>query len=144
MSIPAARVATRWLEATQIVHEPRSPLKYNYGNVERYAIYDSSVPVDPSDKFTRDAPGLVAFLDFTTPWRLPDDFYIHYTYVRPDQRGKGYARKLMDYVYRKHSDASWIDWGKIVNPGMEKLFQERRRESNQPGYEGPHTTGKVW
>lgn len=140
----AARVAERWLRSASVKHERSSPLDYRVSGVQRLALYDPSAAPDSNDTYTKDEPGLVAFIDFSYPWRGLDEVFIHYMYVRKDQRGKGHMRKLLGRLYKMFSDADGVDWGEIMSGGAEKLWRDYRKRERQPGYEGPRTHGKLW
>lgn len=113
-----------WLESTDI-RQGKSPLDYHGVKPERLYIIDSSVP--PSkDRYFKDQPGLVAFLDYS---RQGDGIFIHYINTRPDQRRKGYMRFLVDYLYDLHKNAGWIDFGRIFNDGVEKIWREKKTQN---------------
>lgn len=65
-------------------------------------------------------PGTVAFIDLEVSG---DAVRIAYAAVRPDHRGKGLARKLIEEVYARHPKAT-IHWGKIMQPQMGHLYEQ--------------------
>src|SRR5690606_25876590 len=85
-----------------IRHEDRAPLDYG-ARAERLAIYEDGFVGTHS--YTRDIPGLVAFLDYI-PWS--DRIYIKYAFVDPARRGRGLARRLIERLYATTSGD--IDW----------------------------------
>ena len=120
------------------VVESKSPLDYRTGGtVRRIALKDpSATSHDDGGSYFKEK-GLLGFIDYETYGG--NSVYIHYTGVRGDQRGKGYARKLVDTLYQKFAGADLVHWGKIMEPAMEKLYRERRQDP-----EGTPTHGKIW
>ena len=69
-------------------------------------------------------PGLVAFLDYSMGG---DELYIHFMSVRTDQRGKGYATAMVDWLYAKaKAEGRVVNWGKVFYPA--ELMLDRYRE----------------
>lgn len=138
------------------MRDEQSPLDYHGRTPQRIAIIDPSVEPNPKDAYIvggKGKPpasdGTVAWLDYTKSpaerWD-PDtgetspsyQIYIHYIYVTHSERGKGYMRQLVNTLYDRFSDAAWIDFGKIMDDGVEKIFREKKAEGQVP------TRGKIW
>lgn len=72
-------------------------------------------------------PGTVAWLD----WHPlgPGAAYIDFMTVRPDWRGYGLGRQLVEafyaYMIDEHELAT-IDWGEIMHPNAVRLYQQMR------------------
>ena len=141
-----------------------SPLTYaRASNVQRLALCDPSVTNPPAKGDTYFAhierwrrfskrgkrlkrpvldeviPGvddncIVGFLDYH-PYG-PDGWYIDYVSTRRDQRGRGYARALVEKFYEQHSDAKLVHWGKMMQPSIGHLLssmQEKYPDINSIG-----------
>lgn len=127
------RSATRRTRASQeIVEQGRSPLVYPRAtNVQRLALVDPTIGVpDTRDTYFVDTfrtrsrkrpfgrlkkpvlesrgalPGTLAFLDYHRAG--PNHWYIDFLKSRHDQRGRGYAKRLIAAFYRQHANASSI------------------------------------
>lgn len=65
------------------------------------------------------APGTVAFLDLEVT--TPSLVRIAYLAVRPDARGHGHARHLIEETYDRHPDAG-VHWGRLMHAAMGHLY----------------------
>ena len=70
---------------------------------------------------------------------IDDDAYIEWLEILPKYRGKGYARKLMQEVYRRTKGT--VDWTKTMHPASEhlakqfqELYPERTEYQNNQKY----------
>lgn len=77
------------------------------------------------------APGTVAFIDLEVMGGM---VRIAYMAVRPDRRGQGSARRLIQEAYDRHPSAIF-HWGRMLSPEIGHLY-DRFRES-----EPERTTG---
>jgi GNAT superfamily N-acetyltransferase len=85
-------------------------------------------------------PKAAGFIDFTPTSSGP---YIHYMQTRSDLQGQGVGRQMVDKFYEHHKDAQEVDWGRVMHPGAEAMFHDRRAQQDKPGYKGPRTYGKL-
>lgn len=114
------------------VVEEMTTLTYGCARPHRLAIYDPEA--GPSSESYHDAPGLVAFLDWTPDG---DGAFIHYMHVRADYTRRGLARRLVQYLY-DHTTGE-IDWGKIASDEAETLWRSFREAHPDRG-----NWGKIW
>jgi len=84
-------------------------------------------------------PGTVAFLDYHLLPGTGGAVYLDFYSVRPDFRGQGLGRRIIDEFYLQFADAPWIDWGEVVSREARATW---RRMKSDPGV--PRTYGKVW
>ncbi len=86
---------------------------------ERFTRPDAWVPPG-FNYFTPEnsAPGTVAFIDLEV---MSNTVRIAYMDVRPDRRGQGLARKLIQETYDRHP-TSIIHWGRLMQPEMGHLY----------------------
>ena len=66
------------------------------------------------------APGTVGFADVTPTGE--NDVYINYVTTRPDQRGQGHARRLVEHVADQFSGV--LHFGKVMNPAIWKMKED--------------------
>jgi len=153
----AAKARREITEAIEFRDAGPSPLTYYRGdNIQRLVLCDTTVTEPPGkyDKYFAHIerwrkvskgrkprrlkrpvldeiiPGvddncIVAFLDWSQIG--PTTYYIHYVKSRQDKRGKGYARRIIEEFYRRHPDATHIDWGKMMQPSIGHLFQKMQQ-----------------
>lgn len=79
------------------------------------------------------APGTVAFIDLEV---MSNTVRIAYMAVRPDKRGQGMARRLIQEAYDRHPNAL-VHWGKMMSPEIGHLydsFQESEPERTAGGH----------
>lgn len=78
---------------------------------------------------------IVGFLDYTR--RGPGYWYLDYMATRQDQRGKGYARRLVEEFFARRAEpGATIHWGKMMQPHVGHLraaMMEQHPEVSQPG-----------
>lgn len=68
-------------------------------------------------------PGTVAFVDYSKS-NNPGQLFIHYASTRSDQEGRGHATAIINELIQRHKDAGYIDFGRIVSPGMDSVRQK--------------------
>jgi GNAT superfamily N-acetyltransferase len=130
-----------------------SPLKYDHIlPVKRMSVVEDDAP--PTDEayfapivktrigsiIINKQPDLVGFLD----WHSSVSGWVHidYVLVRKDFRRLGIATLLIEEFYQRHRDAMGVDWGRIMDDSMLKLFQRRRLAEHSGAT--PRSIGKVW
>jgi GNAT superfamily N-acetyltransferase len=164
-AVGAARRGSASRSDLQVVRGP-SPLPYpRSGEVQRISLIDPDAgPALPNHgyfapttrKVTRSPtgraykapkvetlpgalPGTVAFLDYHLLPGTGGAVYLDFYSVRPDFRGQGLGRRIIEEFYLQFADAPWIDWGEVVSREAQATW---RRMKSDPGV--PRTYGKVW
>jgi hypothetical protein len=86
------------------------------------------------DEFIKGGPDhMVAFQDWQY-WGDQQAIYLNYIHIRNDQRGKGYARKLIQGLIDMHPDLKILHFGKMMREEIGHL-----KRSFEEKYEGQIT-----
>ncbi|MDX1408561.1 MAG: GNAT family N-acetyltransferase [Saprospiraceae bacterium] len=112
----------QWHRRIAQIQETISPLDYGGGGaVHRLYIEGSSI--ESSHMYFSEEPTLAAFID-VVPYG--SNVYIKYMSVRPEDRGKGLARQLVQAVYNSFPEYD-INWGEVHHPGAGHLYNDFRK-----------------
>jgi GNAT superfamily N-acetyltransferase len=118
----------------------RSPLDYGTSEpVLRMEVRDPNA--EPSrDLNYADDPTRLAFIDYSPDLRRPGEVYIHFMSVRPEARGQGLSRALLDDLYKITGDQK-IDFGSIEAPEVEVMRRKMAEAHPEKGNYGKPARG---
>lgn len=84
-------------------------------------------------------PGTLAWLDYHWTSQDGEHLYIDFIKTRQDMRGMGYARQLVEELIKRHPQAEYIDFGKMMNPGIGKIYNDvKAKYADKINFNGYH------
>lgn len=123
---------------TYFTHEPVEDWRSRRKR-EEWEAGNGTTKRKPAPKFQEGSgtadEGTVAFLDYI---ERPDEIFIAYMSVRDDQRRRGLAKKLVDWVYdlARSKGKARVNWGQVFYPANQLYWQYADKDM------GVQTTGK--
>lgn len=123
---------------TYFTHEPVEDWRSRKRR-EEWEAGNGTTKRKPAQKFQEGSgtadEGTVAFLDYI---ERPDEIFIAYMNVREDQRRRGLAKKLVDWVYERarQTGKARVNWGQVFYPANQMYWDYADRDM------GVQTVGK--
>lgn len=117
-----------------------SPIDHGTGQpVLRMEVRDPNAGPSRDLNYAADQ-GLVGFIDYTPGLRSPDEVYIHFMGVRPEARGQGISRALIEQLYELTGEQK-VDFGDIEAPEVEVLRRKMAEAHPEKGNYGKPARG---